>query len=206
MIGSPAALIILMYLLIWISTGLGYWYGGTKNSAFATYLWNARIDASRRFPLNTFIRFYSAKAYVPTACMVILINVNMVIMQFLTGLVFLSPLLVLWMWFFAGSITVQGDSRTQRFTWVVLVFELGAFASAAALGLHLGIAWIVQRQFMDTVTALLESRLIFLPLILLLCNGLVEASGGPLDIEGVPGKTAFREGRYKNGYTRKRGQ
>ena len=101
-------------------------------------------------------------------------------------------------------ITGQGKSRAFFiFAVVVLIFEWAAFASAGAIGMMIGQAWIFEGvSFVDAWSGVLSdvtaNGYFLIPLLCLMANGFVEAAG-PIyfGIEGVPGIEAARKQIYK---------
>jgi predicted RNase H-related nuclease YkuK (DUF458 family) len=80
----------------------------------------------------------------------------------------------------------------------VLVFEFGAFASACGIGLILTYNQLMHStSIIQSFKEMNETGIIWIPIILLILNGIFEGSGVFFNIEGVPGIKAVREKIYK---------
>lgn len=190
----------IMYLLQWIIFIIGYMFirsNSKLSSRLEKYIWNTRIDAMQKYPLKLFMDAYSEKNYFKSMIFVITTNIGMVIVQLISGLVLLSPLIVIYQGFMMGAIVAQGDKKTKIFSYVVCIFELGEFAFAGGLSLYVGVSWIFNSNFHNALTLIVDSGLYLLPLLCLILNGVIEAAGVFLDIEGIPGVKAVKEKLYK---------
>ncbi len=167
------------------------------------YTWNSRIRAWHALP--QFRHLFGAmqeKRYLTASLLVMAFNLPMVVMQYVVGLVLLSPLLAAGTGGLAGLIVGQGKGRGFfLYAAATAVFEFGAFAAAGALGMMVGVSWLLQGiSFVESV-AIVTTRTgpyVLLPVACLIANGLVEAAGPCFrDIDGVPGIEAYRNRTMK---------
>lgn len=191
---------IVCYILIWIAFFIGYRFVSIKNGAsmkFKKYLWNSRID-KMQYPPFTWVMKLAEKRNPIIILLVIVINSSMVITEMLLGLLMVGPLFLLLQGFMVGALIAQADKKTQIFSFIVLIFELGSFATSCGLGLYLVAALLFNGvPILENVDVLIGSGLLWIPVVLLILNGLFEGSGVLFGIEGVPGIRAVREKLYK---------
>ncbi|HLB46302.1 MAG TPA: hypothetical protein VJL59_04665 [Anaerolineales bacterium] len=190
----------LCYLIVWISFVGGYWWICQKNEnsiKFEKYLWNARIDKMQYPPFSIIMRL-SERRNPLILFLVIIINSIMVITEFILGLIFLGPIMLIIQGFMVGALIAQADVKTKIFSLFVLLFELGSFSAASGLGLYAVIQKIfVGIPIIESIATLSSNGYLWIPVILLILNGVFEGSGVIFNIEGVPGIKAVREKLYK---------
>jgi len=193
-------LMSLCYLIIWISFVRGYWWISQKNEnsiKFEKYLWNSRID-KMQYPPFSMIMKLSERRNPLIIFLVITINSMMVITEFILGLIFLGPVILIIQGFMVGALLAQADVKTKIFSLFVLLFELGSFSAACGLGLYAIIQKIfVGMPIIESIATLSRNGHLWIPVILLIFNGIFEGSGVIFNIEGVPGIKAVREKLYK---------
>lgn len=193
-------LLTIMYVIQWVCFIVGFIVIQSKRpfgQKIEKYTWNARIDVMQKTPFKQFMWAYSEKKYLFTVLFVIVTNVNALIVQFITGFFLLSPILALGQGVMMGVVVAQGDRKTRLFSFVVCIFEIGAMAFAGGLGLYIGIEWIFKSSFSQAFQVIINQKYYLIPLICLILNGVIEASGVFLDIKGVPGVKAVKEKIYK---------
>ena len=194
-------IIALMYIASWISFIAGYIFlksGSSSARKLEKFTWNSRIKKFQERPFNKIIDAFEKKNFLLALVCVIGINFNMVIFQALTGFILLSPIVVIFQAFLMGILIAQADRKTTVFSLFVLIFELGAFSTSGAIGLHIGIEWIFTNvSFVDSFKDMIAKGYYLIPVICLLLNGLFEASGVFFGIKGVPGAKAVKEQLYK---------
>src|SRR3990172_5190674 len=175
--------------LIIIENG-GYWWICQKNEKsikFEKYLWNARIDKMQYPPFSIIMRL-SERRNPLILFLVIIINSIMVITEFILGLIFLGPIMLIIQGFMVGALIAQADVKTKIFSLFVLLFELGSFSAASGLGLYAVIQKIfVGIPIIESIATLSSNGYLWIPVILLILNGVFEGSGVIFNIEGVPG-------------------
>lgn len=95
-----------------------------------------------------------------------------------------------------GAIIAQGDKRTKIFGVATAIFELSAFVISAGMGFCVTRYWLLANE---NFTEALQGVLTYwwIPLLLLLFNGLVEASGVLIGAKGVPGVQEVKNREYK---------
>jgi len=194
-------ILIAMYIIAWISFIIGVIFIKSHTfiaKKFERFIWNSRIEKMQLNPFKMIFKLYEQKNYIFILLLIILINSSMVLVQFISGFIFLSFILIIYQGFFIGSLIAQADKKTVIFSLIVLIFELGAFAFSGGLGIYIGIEWIINKKiFMEIIIENIKSGYIFIPIICLLLNGIIEASGIFFGIEGVPGVKAVKEKLYK---------
>jgi len=166
------------------------------------FAWNSRIKMWRRQPVFEYL--FSAiekKKYLKSSFLVMLFNLPMVIFQFLGGLILLSPIIAGYAGVLVGLIIGQGRGKVFfMYTLATLLFELGAFAFAGAIGMMIGKSWLLSDiSFLDSFGFVFRqlSLYMFLPFVCLMLNGFLEALGPFFGIDGVPGIKAYRNHIYK---------
>ncbi|HDR88365.1 MAG TPA: hypothetical protein ENN63_01885 [Bacteroidetes bacterium] len=194
-------IMVLMYLACWFSFIIGYLFirsGSRSARKLEKFVWNSRIRKFQIQPFREILRLYEQKIFLLLFLLVIGINFTMVIFQAIAGLILIAPVIVLYQGFFVGLLIAQADRKTALFSLFVLIFELGAFSTAGAIGLSTGIDWIFMKvSFTDSIKNVIAQGNYFIPIICLFLNGLFEASGVFLGIEGVPGVKAVKEQLFK---------
>lgn len=191
----------IVYALYWISQGISYVVcrsGNAVGQRLCRFFWNSRIDLFQRQPFRAMLEAMEAKRYWPAVGLVMLVNVRMVVMQWVLGMVFLAPALAVFAGIFAGATFSMGERRTVfPYGMINMIFEFGAFAAGAAAGLAITWSWrSASLEFWQALT----SNLPFLGLgfVLLTMNGLVEAAGPVFfGIKGVPPLEAVRNRSYR---------
>ena len=182
----------LCYLIVWISFVGGYWWICQKNEnsiKFEKYLWNARIDKMQYPPFSIIMRL-SERRNPLILFWVIIINSIMVITEFILGLIFLGPIMLIIQGFMVGALIAQADVKTKIFSLFVLLFELGSFSAASGLGLYAVIQKIfVGIPIIESIATLSSNGYLWIPVILLILNGVFEGSGVIFNI------CAFRSSR-----------
>ncbi len=146
------------------------------------YTWNFRIELWYRLPQFRYLfGVMEDRRYVAVSLLVMVFNLPMVVVQCLAGFVLLSPLPAVGTGGFAGSII--GPGRGRRFFMyaaVAAVFEFGAFAISGALGMMVGVSWLLQGAgFVEAVVMVVNNTggYTLLPVLFLAANGLLEAAG-----------------------------
>ena len=166
------------------------------------FTWNFRIRSWNRQPV--YERLFSAmegKRYFLSVVLVMLFNMPMLVIQFIGGLVLISPLMAAYAGTLVGLLVGQGKGRAFFiYALSTLVFEFGAFAFAGAIGIMTGEAWILSDVSFLNSFGLVFNQISFyalLPIGCLLLNGLLEATGPFFGIDGVPGIEAYRKQVFK---------
>lgn len=151
----------------------------------------------QRRPFSTLLEAMEARRYWLAAGLVMLVNVRMVVMQWVVDMVFLAPLLAVISGIMAGTLFSLGERRTVfPYGMINMVFEWGAFAAGAAAGLATEWNWLFGSLGFSHA---LRSNLPFLALglVFLAGNGLAEAAGPVFfGIKGIPPLEAVRSRRY----------
>jgi hypothetical protein len=141
------------------------------------------------------------KKYFVASFLVILLNLPMVVFQFITGLILISPLVAGYAGTLVGLVIGQGKGRVFFvYTVSTLICEFGAFAFAGAIGMMIGESWLLSDiKFLDSFGMVIGQISMYglLPLGCLLLNGLLEAMGPFFSIDGVPGIGAYKKQIYK---------
>ena len=182
------------FFIVRSGTGIGRW--------LEVFTWNSRIRLWNR--QTVYDRLFTAmeeKKYILVSFLVMIFNFPMLLVQFVSGLVLLSPLLAAYAGTLVGLLVGQGKSR-RFFIYAIstLVFEFGAFAFAGAIGMLAGEKWILSDVgFLDSFGVVFDliSLYVLLPIGCLLLNGFLEAAGPLLGIDGVPGIEAYRKQIFK---------
>ena len=195
----------ILYGVYWgcLLAGLIIVRSGTKiGKKLEKFTWNSRIRLWHKQPMYEYLfTAMEEKRYFVASLLVILFNLPMVIFQFITGLILLSPLVAGYAGTLVGLIIGQGKGKTFFvYSVFTLIFEFGAFAVAGAIGMMIGESWLLSDiQFLDSFGKVIGQISLYalLPLGCLLLNGLLEATGPFFGIDGVPGIEAYRKQLYK---------
>ena len=187
-----------IYWAFWLAGFFIVRSGTVTGRKLGVFTWNSRIRLWNRQPV--YERLFTAmeeKKYFPAAVLVMLFNLPMLVIQFAAGLLLLSPLLAAYAGTLVGLLTGQGK-RKGFFIYALstLIFEFGAFAFAGAVGMTVGDTWILSDiTFIGSFGVVFDeiSLYVLLPFACLVFNGLFEASGPLLGIDGVPGIEAYRK-------------
>ena len=89
---------ILFYIITWISFWIGYIYIKKEYhlaNKLETFTWNSRIDAHQKFPFNYIYKLEEKNSYFRLAILIISINFTIVLMQYIVGIILLSPLILI---------------------------------------------------------------------------------------------------------------
>ena len=198
---SIAAIMIFMYIFCWLTFFIGFIFIKTKtNSAkkLEKYIWNSRVDKFQKKPFSFVVELYDKKKYFGIVVLVIILNISMVIAQSLSGFVLISPIILAILGFNGGALIAQADKKTMIFSFFVLIFELGSFSLSGGIGFYIGIEWIFYKKpFFEILNLSIIKGYYLIPIVCLLLNGIFEAAGIFLNIEGVPGIKAYKEKIYK---------
>lgn len=160
------------------------------------FLWNARIDEFNKKPFTYIMKAYEEKSYFKTFLWVIALNLMMNIAMFAMGLLLIGVLIAGVQAFMMGAIIAQGDGKTKMFGVLTAIFELSAFTISSGMGFLVTRNWLLAG--MNFTAAFQDvSRYWWIPALLLLSNGLVEASGVLIGAKGVPGVEAVKNKAYK---------
>lgn len=195
----------ILYGIYWGCTFVGFIIvnSGTRiGKKLEIFTWNSRIRLWNKQPLFKYLfAAMEEKKYFVSSSLVMLFNFPMVIFQFIVGLILLSPLVAVYAGTLVGLIIGQGKGKAFFvYTATTLIFEFGAFAFAGAIGMMIGESWLLSdTKFLDSFGMVIEQISLYalLPLGCLLLNGLLEATGPLLGIDGVPGIEAYRKQIYK---------
>ncbi len=197
---------VLVYITYWVCALVGVIVVRSDTSVgrrLEIYTWNSRVEMWHRLP--QFRLLFGAMEdgrIVASSLLVMAFNLPMVILQCVAGIALLSPVLAMASGGFAGVIIGQGRGR-RFFVYAAAtaIVEFGAFASAGALGMTVGAAWLLHgSEFSDAVTMVVSNAGAYtlLPLVFLAANGVLEASGPCYwGIDGVPGIRAYRNRTLK---------
>jgi hypothetical protein len=188
------------YALIWIAFVSGYCLISQKSEPskrFEKFLWNSRIEKMQYPPFTRIMKLAERRNPV-IGLWVIITNAGMVLVELLLGILIVGPIFLSIQGFMVGALIAQADKKTKVFSVFVLVFEFGAFASACGIGLILTYNQLMHStSIIQGFKEMNETGIIWIPIILLILNGIFEGSGVFFNIEGVPGIKAVREKIYK---------
>lgn len=123
----------IVYALYWVSQGVAYAAcrsGSAAGQRLARFFWNNRIDLFQRRPFSTVLEAMEGRRFWLAASLVMLVNVRMVVLQWVLGMVFLAPLLAVVSGAMAGALFSLGERRTVfPYGMINVLFEWGAFAA-----------------------------------------------------------------------------
>ena len=195
----------ILYGIYWLCLLIGFIVVRSKTDTgrkLERYTWNSRVDSWHRQPVFKYLfNAMDNRKYVLSSILVMLFNLPMVIFQLLAGLIFLSPLVSAYAGIFVGLLVGQGKGKKFFiYTLITLIFEFSAFALAGGIGMSIGKSWLLtDTGFIDSWESVFGdiSWFSILPLICLVLNGVLEATGPLLGIDGVPGIRAYKEKIYK---------
>lgn len=194
-------IIILFYILTWISFWIGYIFIKIENplsNKLENFTWNSRIDAHQKFPFSYIYKLEENNNYIYLAILVISINFTMVLIQYIAGIILLSPLILIYQGLVMGALISQADKKTKYYSYIVLLFEIGAYSTPGAISFYIGLSWIFwDINLLNELINIVEKWYFYLPLFLLILNGIFESYSVAKGIEGVPGKKAIKEKKYK---------
>ena len=155
-------------------------------------------------PFRRMFKVWEEKRYFTASLYVAFTNLSSAIIQFVIGWILLSPLYAVYAGVFVGIIVGQGKGKAFFvFSIFTLIFEWGAFASAGAIGMGIGDAWIMgdysfAAAWSSVISEAISTKFFLIPVLGLIANGFLEAAG-PIyfGIKGVPGIEAARNQIYK---------
>ncbi|MEF8849113.1 MAG: stage II sporulation protein M [Candidatus Thermoplasmatota archaeon] len=191
----------MFYILAWFSFCIGYIFTKkeyTLSNKLEKFTWNSRIDAHQKFPFSHIYKLGENNDYILLAILVISINLTMVLIQYISGIILISPMILIYQGFITGSLISQADKKTKYYSYIVLIFEIGAYSTAGAISFHLGLTWLLWNgNLSKELINITENLYFYLPLILLILNGIFESWSVSKGIQGIPGKKAIKHKKYK---------
>lgn len=192
-------IILIVLMSAWVSFFLGMVFILLKTDLsirFEKYLWNSRIEKLNKKPFSIFIKAYEQQNYIKSLIMVFLINFPMVIFMFLMGLSIVGVLFVIIQSFMMGSIIIQGDKKNRIFGIATVIFELNAFATSCIAGFLVSVYAVFSNiSFIQSIANI--ANYLWIPILLLFLNSVVEAGGSLVGANGIPGVDNVKNKNYK---------
>lgn len=164
-------------LSAWIVFTFGFCFISTHFDharQFKKLLWNGRIDKLNKQPFSLFMKAYENKNYMKAFLMVIVCNLFGHILMFLLGYIKIGFIMILIQPFMQGAVVGMGDDRTRMWGIFTAIFEVSSLILSCCLG------------FIGNIEYL------WISMLLLIINGLVEAGGIYVGVKGVPGIDAVK--------------
>ncbi len=174
--------ILIAIIFSWFVFTFAFAFIGTnfsKAHSLNKFLWNSRIDKLGKPPFSLFLKAYENKNYFLSFVMVFVCNIPGHVMMFLFGMTKIGLVMLVIQPFMQGALVGMGDDKTRLYGVVTAVFEVTGFVVSCCLGFFMAVEfwWI--------------------PLLFLLLNSAVEASGVLIGAQGVPGVEAVKNKLYK---------
>lgn len=174
-------LILSTLLIAWIAFTFGFCFISTHfdNAVqFKKQLWNGRIDKLSKQPFSLFMKAYESKNYIKSFLMVVVCNFLGHLIMFLSGYIKIGFIMILIQPFMQGAVVGMGDDKTRMWGVFTAVFEVSGLILSCCLG------------FMGNIEYL------WISMLLLILNGIIEAGGIYVGVKGVPGIDAVKGKTY----------
>lgn len=174
-------LILSTLLIAWIAFIFGFCFISTHfdNAVqFKKQLWNGRIDKLSKQPFSLFMKAYESKNYIKSFLMVVVCNFLGHLIMFLSGYIKIGFIMILIQPFMQGAVVCMGDDKTRMWGVFTAVFEVSGLILSCCLG------------FMGNIEYL------WISMLLLILNGIIEAGGIYVGVKGVPGIDAVKGKTY----------
>jgi len=143
------------------------------------------------------MKVYEGKSYIKMCLAVIIANFAGHCVTFLMGLTLIGGVYFVVQVFLMGVLVAQGDPKTKMYGVVTAVFEVSAFTLTNGIGFLCSWGALTSEMgFGASVISTLKSY-IWVPMLLLIGNGIVEACGALIGAQGVPGVENVKNKRYK---------
>lgn len=194
--------IVLAIYMVFLGTGFFRGRRGKRKFAIiAVQLYNARIKRMQSVPYRRLREALEQKQLLRAVLYIAAINFGMLVMQFLLGLILLSPFLAGLNGQINGYILSWGDDRyVYPYGLLQSFLQFSAFSTAAGAGMMIGMGWLYYELSFQTALFLAPSRTVALLCVslLLLFSGAVIEAAGPIHwgIEGIPSQDAIRRKVY----------